>query len=464
MKTARMLQISLVASSCAGVALAFAAFRGCDQPQEITQQGTPFPPPKSEAQQGDPSELFKEKERRVYFAPKYPELPFVERSQGLPQSGTWRGYPLLADFNGDGRADLVASNREEDGYSAWAATAAGGWLLSNDGPAKEVGGLPRDMQYGPARAADMDGDRRLDLLVSAHSDALRIYRNVLALNEAGSVLEDGKLRWLRTESPIDNPYLMLDIAVGNLDGDAHTDVVGIGHFKGGIGVYLGDGKGGVRRLPECERLLENRVFGQRIELADLDGDGLDDIVATTNRGAKAWLTRKGTPMTWEERSTGLPNPSIGNSITSLCAARFRAGGSAEILTGLVPDPLQPPERFDTIGLYAWNPEKKTWEHVDSGLPRNEVYRELACGDFDSDGKLDLLALSLENGGVFYLGDGKGGFTPKGRLPGIFGVGRVAVGDIDGDKRLDVAVSIPATKEHPDSGGIRAFINRAELWK
>lgn len=443
------------ASSCSG--------SSTSAPQDTDQTGTtPFPPPKADTQKVDPSEIFKNKERRAYFAPKYPELAFVECSNGLPQSGTWRGYPHLADFTADGRADLVASNREEDGYSAWAAAPGCKWLLSNDGPAKDVGGLPRDMQYGPSRSGDVNGDGRLDLLLSAHSDALRVYLNVPASGGEGT--QDGQIHWMRSESPIENPFLMLDIAVGDLDGDGHLDVAGVGHFKGGISVYLGDGKGGMRRLPESEKLLDVRAFGQRIEIADLDGDGVGDIVATTNRGLRAWITKRGTPLQWEERSAGLPNPNIGNSITSLAVGRFREGRPAEIATGLVPDPMQKPETLDNGGVYGWNPEGKTWEHVESGLPRAEVYREVAAGDFNGDGKLDLLVLTLENGAVFYLGDGKGGFTPKGRLSGNHGVGRVAVGDIDGDRLPDVAISVPATKDQPDKGGVRAYLNRPAIWQ
>lgn len=459
----------------APLALTFVGLSGCDgaratppetapAAQAAAVQNAPFPPPKGDAPQGDPSDIFKDKEKRVLFQPRHPELPFTERSEGLPQSGTWRGYPLLFDFNGDGRADLIASNREEDGYNAWASPAKGPWVRCIEGPKKDVGGLPRDMAYGPARAADMDGDRRPDLLLSAHTDALRIYRNVLALDDKGQSVDDGRLHWMRTETSIENPFLMLDIAVGNLNGDTYPDVVGIGHFKGGISAYLGDGKGGVRRLGESDKIMDPKAFGQRIEVADLDGDGIDDIIANTNRGMKCYLTRPGSTFTFEERSAGLPNPSIGNSITGLCTGRFRKDKPVEIASCLVPDPMQKPETIDTIGLYAWNAEKKSWEHVDSGLPRNEVYRDVACADFNADGNLDLLTFSLECGGVFYLGNGQGGFTPKGRLPGIYGIGRIAIGDIDGDKLPDIAVSIPATKEHPEIGGMRAFVNRPELWK
>src|SRR5688572_22703995 len=156
-----------------------------------------FPPAQSPQAPMDASDLFRTEESLPRFQPRHPELAFVEHSDGLPQSGTWRGYPLLHDFNGDGRADLVASNREEDGYGVWMAPAKGPWMRSVDGPKKDFGGIPPDMAYGPARAADIDGDGRTDLLLSAHSDALRLYRNVLAEGPDGQPVDDGKLHWLR---------------------------------------------------------------------------------------------------------------------------------------------------------------------------------------------------------------------------------------------------------------------------
>ena len=381
---------------------------------------------------------------------RHPELGFVEHSDGLPSSGTWIGYPLLFDFNGDGHADLVASNREEDGYSAWMSSAKGPWVRC-------IQGLPRDMGYGPARAADVNGDGKPDLLLSAHSDALRAYVN------------DGEMHWSQTTSKIENPFLLLDIAVGNLNGDKFPDVVGIAHFKGGFGVYLGDGAGGFRRLPESSTILDasnpnSPCFGHDIELADIDGDGIDDIIAATNHGARVYLTRNGDPMRWEDISAGLPVPKIGNSLYSVVPGRFTNGKNFEIAVCMVPDPNQPTEKRDTIGLYAWKASEKRWEQFDTGLARDESYRDLRAADFNGDGKLDLLAMSLESGGLIYLGDGKGGFTAKGRLPGVHGKGRVAIGDIDGDGRPDIVVAVPAEKPHPESGGVRAFLNGPEIWK
>lgn len=391
----------------------------------------------------DPNALFQEGEPKpIVFT--LPELAFEERSQGLPNSGTWRGYPLLADFTGDGRADLVASNREEDGYNAWAALPNGTWE-------RRIEGLPRDMAYGPARAHDFNGDGKPDLLLSAHSDALRIYLN------------DGAMAWKRTEAPIENPVLILDVAVGDLNGDAQADVAGIGHFEGGISVWLGGAGGALTRLPESRSILGTQSFGQTIEVADLDGDGRGDLVVTTSQGLKALRNKGETPMAFEDISAGLPVPAIGNSITAARVAQIVPGGWPEIVMGLLADPGLEGENRNAIGVYGYDASTKSWKHVDTGMTRAWTSRDVAVADLDKDGNLDVIAMSPEAGGVVYLGDGKGGFTAKGRLPGVLGRGRVTTGDIDGDGWLDVVVATPASKQNPQYGGLRALRNRPEIW-
>ena len=419
----------------------------------------------------DPYAAFMHETKPVLAHYHDPELPFVEISEGLPHSGTWLGYPLLFDFDGDGRADLVASNREEDGVSAWRAPSAEGkpWTRCIDAwDPKNNPGLSRDMGYGPAVAGDFNSDGIPDLALSAHSDGLHVFLN------------DGKLRWKQAPGTIENPNLWIDIAVGHLDLDKHLDVAAIGQFKGGISVWLGDGQGGLRRLPESSAVLPEKVIGKDIELVDIDGDGRDDIVVTTDAGLKVFLTSGTDPLKWTDVSTGLPRPKIGNSLTAVTVGRFSGGKHPDLATCMLSDPGIVPSKRDNIGVWTWREKSvetvdettkakhvdmvRTWEQIDTGLPRSESYRDVRAADLDGDGNLDLLAMSIESGAVIYLGDGKGGFSAKGRLKGVHGKGRIAFGDVDHDGRMDIAIAVPANKDHPEGGGLRVFLNRPEIWK
>lgn len=400
--------------------------------------------------------------RKLFDAPKPagrvfqgPVLPFEPRDTGLPTSGTWIGYPLLHDFTGDGRADLVASNREEDGYSAWESGPNGTWILRIAGPESPDGstvGLPRDMQYGPAAAADMNGDGIDDLVLSAHSDALRVYLN------------DGRMGWTRSPGEVQNAFLFLDVATGNLNGDAFPDAAALAHFEGGAVLYRGDGKGGLSRLPESKELFPTRTMGKDVELADLDGDGIDDLVFASDKGLKVFLVRPGDPLSFEDISAGLPVPTIGNTIYTVAIGQFLPGDRPQIAAAIIANPNDKGAQRDYLGVWKYDAEKKVWSHADEGLERNEPYRDLAAADFDRDGDLDLLTISIESGAVVHLNDGQGKFTRKGRLEGAYNKGRSAVGDVDGDGWIDIVIAIPATKEDPTPGRVRCYRNRAEIWK
>jgi hypothetical protein len=72
---------------------------------------------------------------------------------------------------------------------------------------------------------------------------------------------------------------------------------------------------------------------------------------------------------------------------------------------------------------------------------------LAVGDFNGDGKPDLAAAMLPHNNVnVYLGDGLGGFTfdPAGPFATPYGPESLAVGDFNGDGKLDLAVALSDT--------------------
>ena len=90
--------------------------------------------------------------------------------------------------------------------------------------------------------------------------------------------------------------------------------------------------------------------------------------------------------------------------------------------------------------------------VGCGLPSCPIWLKIAVGDFNADGKLDL---ALEPGGMVYilLGDGTGKFVPGPIVVTNLPEGGIVTGDFNGDGNLDLAL----TGVVPDGGGVSILL-------
>lgn len=427
------------------VLAATALLSACAEPEEPPQPA-PVPNPPS----AHPLFLGPLQDKPSSTIPKGRDLPtlaFVEHSPSCPPGGTWREHPLLHDFNGDGRADLVATNREEDGLNVWLAPAT-----RDEAWALRITGLPRDLMYGGSDAGDLDSDGDSDLVYGAHLDGLRVFMN------------DGRLTWVEPIPQHENPFRMLDVSLGNLNGDEHLDVVGICHFAGpGAGVFLGQGDGSFRRLPESDAVFNDETFGTVVELADLDGDGDDDLFFSCEAGPSVFRTESGPEgLSWIPSSQGLPKTTIGNITRACIPADLDGDGRPELIAGQLMDPSTPAAELRTACIYAWDPEAVRWNPTESGLPTSQSITDAAAADFDGDGHIDILLASIQEGVVIYRGDGALHFTLAGQVAHVANP-RVAIGDVNADGLPDVCILHGATKRNPSGGGVQVFLNTPEAW-
>ncbi len=97
-------------------------------------------------------------------------------------------------------------------------------------------------------------------------------------------------------------------------------------------------------------------------------------------------------------------------------------------------------------LTSWAANTIVWQPASTGLPTSGLIRDVAFGDFNNDGKPDLIAAGT-NGIVVYQGNGAGVWNGSGfstGLPVAGQYGHVIVGDFNNDGKLDIAASQSST--------------------
>lgn len=195
---------------------------------------------------------------------------WMRKDQGTSGREIFGEDLALADFNGDRRKDIATGSSimgrrtllnygREDG--AWNVT--------------EVEQVRPQSYVRAVTAADFNGDGVDDLAVGYLSFELATWRSGIDILYGRS---DGT--WTRRPLALQegrSEFSALDS--GDLDGDGKLDLVAL-TGKGGTWVFLGDGKGFFTR-EEATGIpaYDGECRGYHVELADLDKDGRDDIVA-----------------------------------------------------------------------------------------------------------------------------------------------------------------------------------------
>lgn len=227
---------------------------------------------------------------------------------------------------------------------------------------------------------DLNGDGLLDIVLGKGRH-WPLYNRVL--------LNDGKGGFIASNlgTAPDRTY---SAALADIDRDGDLDIVVSNDAPDRKLVYLNDGKG---HFTEAGTFGNTNWATRYVTLADLNGDGSPDIVAA-NRGDYPDLV-DGKP--GEGRK--VPTPSF----VCLNAGKGRFPGCQALPT--------------------------------------ESATSIVAADLDGDGALDLFVPHRDGGqSIILWGDGKGHFSTSTKVGVAAGWIRIgAVGDFDGDKRLDLVI-------------------------
>jgi hypothetical protein len=281
----------------------------------------------------------------VVLGPTFPELGIA--------------YVTTADLNGDGWMDFIATSECEIDIELL--NQADGTFHRTTIPYPPQGGCTNDLHQ--VRVGDFDGDGRPDLAACA-LDGVFIYF------DDGGAPSYGDPIWITSSGSCDN------LAVGDLDGDGTPDIVSVEDApNSGLSVRLNSADAGFS-LTTLSTLCNGAIFGQLV-IADLNGDGLPDVVCGTANGIEV---------------------------------RFNQGG------GMLGPPVD----------VATNPPPD-WE-----------MNQVVVADLNGDGRPDVLAAGSAGycddagppagGAYFFLNDGDGGFALGQALPtgqeSVNGIGTV----------------------------------------
>ncbi len=217
------------------------------------------------------------------------------------------------DFNADGRADLAVDSRDDDAV----------FVIHGDGRGRfadtrarlPVGRAP----YWRLRAADVNGDRRADI-ITTNSEGASVA--VLLATADGFTAP----RLVPTER---SPFA---VAIGDVNGDRHPDLA-IAHYQVAPGtpdrltILLGNGTG--RFVPAPGSPFPTGRSSTAVAIGDVDGDGVGDVAVANTASNDVSLLFGGTSGLREAAGSPI---SVGEAPTSVVLADLDADGRAEILT------------------------------------------------------------------------------------------------------------------------------------
>jgi hypothetical protein len=331
-----------------------------------------------------------------------------------------QGVSVVGDFNKDGKLDILAAvNSGSFGPSLTARLGDGTGKFPTNRTAAPLPATPT-----AGGAADIDGDGRLDAVFGSGTS----YTVLLGLG-------DGTFPQ-RADVPVGKSIEAL--ALGDLNGDQKTDLVlavgGLPTTTGsGLFVCLGNGDGTFQSpVTYGTPAYFNSVT--QIALADLNGDGHLDAIATGDAASVSVLLGNGDGTLQGTQAYGTP---CNNH--SLLVTDVNADGRLDVVagsTGTCPTSAgYGPSGFVHVLLGNGNGTLGT-ASVMAVPPLTD--RGLAAGDFDGDGKIDLVVAPLNLPSFAVLkGLGTGAFVAPAQTGSSGQPTDIWTGSIAGGSTLDV---------------------------
>ncbi len=350
-------------------------------------------------------------ERIAVYEPSLGDAGSAEPSENPAATG-W-GAVRLQDLDFDGDLDALSAGYGNSLY----------WHENIDGHGNFGARSIAAYAVRDAVAADFDGDGDLDL-ASANENTGSVFWKANRLIHRRFL--DGEPHTVA--SGRGDPR---DVEVGDLDGEGSLDVA-VAEWGGDtISVFYDfDGTGGLWWRDDLTTTFDG---ARDVALADLNGDGKLDVIASAVFADRITWWENGGPLTWTEHTvlTGL------DGAHRAVPADFDGDGDVDlVVAGYYEDEVRLLLNWDGLGT-SWNP--RVFASYDGPF-------DLAAGDLDHDGRIDFVADYYDEGMIRAYLNGEALWTSSAIATGLDGPRGIALGDFDADGDLDVVVLVRNSDE------------------
>jgi hypothetical protein len=322
--------------------------------------------------------------------------------------------PLMVDFNGDNRTDIVFNGNLSQSENALNIRLQ----LPNGKFGPPVISFNYTDHYKPFALADFDTDGDMDFVRT----------------------DDVSLQWYENDGAgnFEPPHFIADpagdlLTIADVNADGLPDILSTDRATGIINHFQNLGAGNFNTKQLAVTLPD---FLETLKIADLDGDGLSDLLPiyldddVFTKG-QAWLKNNGNG-TFNAPQPLDPAATLIHVVKEVVPGDIDQDGDADVLVYAAQDTLA---WFENIGAGQFS------THVLAVWPEVQTLSALKLIDFDADGLPDLVTPSGQGTAIF-KNKGGGQFAKRlNLLPEITGYFETNTADIDQDNLTDiVAVS------------------------
>ncbi len=338
------------------------------------------------------TEMLEEAAKSYVQVEKSERLKAVSIAKGLPTGGQWRHGFVIADMNEDGFLDIVHASARK--------VRSVPQIFLGDGKGNwrhwsEANYAERPYDYGDVAVADLNGDKHLDLVLAVHLHGL-----IALLGDGKGNFTDWSkgLDFVVPKNGVSPGFSSRAVTISDWNGDKRPDIIALG---------------------EGPRLSVDRS-GSNNE----DSNG---IVIYLNQGNGSWVRK--------DQGTGT-DQLFGDTVV---LGDLDKDGRKDILT--------PSNTYGRKNIVNFAQKDGSWQSINVPSIRPSAYiRGVAIADWNGDGRNDFATgfvnreLGIWRSGVdVQLAQADGSWTrvPVWAVDGRASVTALAAGDLNGDKKADL---------------------------